>query len=80
MENLQRFQELVNSQKERKEKIESILENYNKPKFEIDFRKDNVIYLKIRDKSSVKFSVLQNKERIITEYNSLFPQDILKVI
>ncbi len=80
MENLQRFQELVNSQKERKEKIESILENYHKPKFEIDFRKDNVIYLKIRDKSSVKFSVLQNKERIITEYNSLFPQDILKVI
>jgi hypothetical protein len=89
---IQKLVELQRERKENLEKVfESVLGFL--PKFEIDFRFQNkfgfeniniknedvefLIKIKIMDKSSVKFVVNQNKQKILEEYSKIFAKDIL---
>ncbi len=92
-----KIQKLVELQKERKEKLEKVLQEVLGfvPKFELDFRlqekinyknmgveSESVSFLlkmKIQDKSSVKFVVNQNKQKISEEYSKIFVQDIFLI-
>ncbi len=81
-----KIQSLIDEQKVKCEKILEILENVfvgelkleKKPNVEVNFAKDNLIKVQVKDKSSVKFLVLKNKERICEEYNKFYPE-ILKI-
>ena len=89
---IQKLVDLQKERKEGVEKaFESVLKFL--PKMEIDFRFQNklsyknlniesedvdfLVKLKLKDKSSMKFVVNQNKEKILEEYSKIFPEDIL---
>jgi hypothetical protein len=70
-----KIQSLIDEQRVKCEKILEILENLfvselkleKKPNVEINFTRDNLIKIQVKDKSSVKFLVLKHKERICEE-------------
>lgn len=65
------------------------------PKFEIDFRFQErfnyknmssesvdvefVVKIKIKDRSSIRFVVQQNKQKILEEYSKIFAKDVLVI-
>jgi hypothetical protein len=89
-----KIQKLVELQKDRKEKLESIFQDCLGflPILETEFKLDTkrkslvdvdmneisfLVKVKVKDKSSVKFVVNQNKEKITEAYSVIFPNDIL---
>ena len=75
-----KIQDLIDQQKKKNEKLISCFETVLNflPKMEINFGKvgNGVIKIKIKDKSSVKFVVLQNQEKIKEEFKKCY-KDIL---
>lgn len=90
-----KFQKLVEAQKERKQKLDQVLQEVLGflPKYEVEFLNQDklnyknldqeivfLIKVKIKDKSSVKFVVLKNQEKISEGFQKFFPKDIFKII
>jgi hypothetical protein len=78
-----KIQSLIDEQKKKNQKLLECFETVLNflPKMEIDFGKvgNEVIKIKIQDKSSVKFVVLQNQEKIKKEFKKYY-SDILIII
>jgi hypothetical protein len=83
MQNLQKIQEMIDVQRGKKQKILEIFESMfgtnDLYKLEIDFGKDNVVKVKVKTKSSMKFVIQKNIDKIVEEYNKCYVQDILKI-
>lgn len=87
MENLGKFQELIDEQRKKKEKISLIISDFYKSVFEqekeikinIEFKKDNVIHVRILEGSSLKFLLVRNSPKFIEEYKKTYPNDVLKI-
>jgi hypothetical protein len=92
---IQKLVDLQKERKDGVEKVfESVLKFLSK--MEIDFRFQNklsyknleiesvdvdfLVKVKLKDRSSVKFIVKQNQQKIIEEYSKLFPKDILIIV
>jgi hypothetical protein len=91
---IQKLVELQKERKEKVEEILLATLGFL-PKFEIDFRLENkvnyeniaiknvnvpfVVKVKIKDKSSIKFVVNQNKQKILEGYSKIFVKDKLLI-
>jgi hypothetical protein len=88
MEVPQKYDKLIQGQKEQKIKIEEIFETVlnmsgisEKIKIELEFKGGgDLVVAKIKEKSSVKFLVMQNKEKIIEKFNKSYPKKLLRLI
>ncbi len=80
MDKYSKIQDLIDLQKKKKEILLQVFFDVLKfqPKLEVAFGKigEDVIRVKIIDKSSVKFIVLQNKEKLVNGFNTKF-KDLL---
>jgi hypothetical protein len=76
-----KIENLINEQKKKKEKILEIFQSVLgfSPKIEIVFGTINSekIKIKIIDKSSVRFIVLQKKEEIVKSFNCEYPDTLV---
>lgn len=82
----EKFQSLINDQKEKQDFLQSLLDGRlpkiegHKVRFSLDFRRDNLIVLKILEKSSTKNYIKQGEGEIVDAFKQKFPEAILKII
>ena len=88
-----KIQDLIDEQKKKCEKILEVFEDFfckgvgsdlkmsKRPNLEINFPNKNgvVIKINVKDKSSIKFLVLKNQDKICKELKKHFPKDIFKI-
>lgn len=81
MEGLIKIQNLIEEQKEIKTSILNIFSNFyvnqlnnnSLPKIEVEFVKQDLIRVKIKETSSMKFVILKNKETLLNLIKSVSP-------